>query len=215
MQEIKNNERLERLYKNVESSFQMRPARLHLIQFEKGEFLTHLFRPLEQFLIVAEGSVSIYDLSDDGSIHYVAKVGAGALLGDVEFCGTKSNPFYAEAAEQVVCLAIPFAENRSALESDPLFLRFALQQMAQKLSLSSMDIARQTLEEKVLLYLEKVQPDHSIHSVNEAVIALHCSRRQLQRVLKTLCESGQLERTGKGQYRIPYADDSQKQDRHD
>lgn len=202
MREIRDTERLEQLYKKVEHHFQSRPVRLHLEQFEKGEFLTRSFRPLEQLLIVVQGSVSIYDLSDDGSIHYVTKVGAEMLLGDVEFCGVENNLFYAEAAERVVCLAIPLAENRDALENDPHFLRFALQQLAKKLSLSSMDIARQTLKEKVLLYLEKEAPDQTIHSVNEAVIFLHCSRRQIQRVLKKLCEEGKLQKLGRGCYRL-------------
>ena len=65
-----------------------------------------------------------------------------------------------------------------------------------------MDIARQTLKEKVLLYLEKEAPDQTIHSVNEAVIFLHCSRRQIQRVLKKLCEEGKLQKLGRGCYRL-------------
>ena len=77
-----------------------------------------------------------------------------------------------EAAERVLCLAIPFAENGETLENDPVFLRFALRQMTQKLTMSTMDVTMQTLEEKLLLYLEKVQPEHTIHSVNETVIAI-------------------------------------------
>ena len=95
-------------------------------------------------------------------------------------------------------------KNRETLEDDPVFLQFALRQMAQKLTMSTMDVTMQTLEEKLLLYLDKMQPDHTIHSVNETVIAMHCSRRQLQRVLKTLCEDGRLEKTGKGQYRLKH-----------
>ena len=200
MQEIKDTKRMERIYETVQRCFRLRPPMLRLLQFEKGELLNHPLRPLEQFLIVAEGKVSIYDLSEDGSIRYVSRTGAGTLLGDVEFCGVDGSTFYTEAAERVLCLAIPFAENRETLENDPVFLHFALRQMAQKLTMSTMDVTMQTLEEKLLLYLDKMQPDHTIHSVNETVIALHCSRRQLQRVLKTLCENGQLEKTGKGKY---------------
>lgn len=202
MREIRDTERLKQIYKRAEHYFQTCPAQIHLVQFEKGEFLTHPFQPLEQFLIVAEGSVTIYSLSDDGSIHYVTKAGTGTLLGDVEFCDVKNNPFYAEATERVLCLAIPFSENRTALENDPIFLRFTLQQMAQKLSLSSMDVTSQTLEEKVLRYLEKVRHDHTIHSVNEAIISMHCSRRQMQRVLKKLCDEGKLMKNGRGSYRL-------------
>lgn len=202
MREIKDTKRIEQVYQTVQHCFRLRPLVLRLLQFEKGELLNHPLRPLEQFLLVAEGRIAIYDLSEDGGIRYVSRSGKGTLLGDVEFCGVDGSIFYTEAAERVLCLAVPFAENQNLLENDPVFLRFAMCQMAQKLTMSTMDVTMQTLEEKLLLYLDKMQPDHTIHSVNETVIALHCSRRQLQRVLKTLCEDGRLEKTGKGQYRM-------------
>lgn len=204
MMEIKDTKRIEQIYQTVQHCFRLRPPVLRLLQFEKGELLNHPLRPLDQFLIVAEGRISIYDLSEDGGIRYVSRTGAGTLLGDVEFCGANGGTFYTGAAERVLCLAIPFAENRKTLEDDSIFLRFALHQMAQKLTMSTMDVTMQRLEEKLLLYLDKMQPDHTIHSVNETVIALHCSRRQLQRVLKTLCDDGRLERTGKGHYQLKH-----------
>lgn len=173
MREIKDTKQIERVYETVQHCFCLRPPVLRLLQFEKGELLNHPLRPLERFLIVAKGRVSIYDLSDDGGIRYVSRAGAGMLLGDVEFCGVDSSTFYTEAEERVLCLALPFAENRAALENDPVFLRFALCQMAQKLTMSTMDVTTQTLEEKLLLYLDKVQPEHTVRSVNETVIALH------------------------------------------
>ena len=204
MMEIKDTKRIEQIYQTVQHCFRLRPPVLRLLQFEKGELLNHPLRPLDQFLIVAEGRISIYDLSEDGGIRYVSRTGAGTLLGDVEFCGANGGTFYTGAAERVLSLAIPFAENRKTLEDDSIFLRFALRQMAQKLTMSTMDVTMQTLEEKLLLYLDKMQPDHTIHSVNETVIALHCSRRQLQRVLKTLCDDGRLARTGKGHYQLKH-----------
>ena len=177
MMEIKDTKRIEQIYQTVQHCFRLRPPVLRLLQFEKGELLNH---------------------------RYVSRTGAGTLLGDVEFCGANGGTFYTGAAERVLCLAIPFAENRKTLEDDSIFLRFALRQMAQKLTMSTMDVTMQTLEEKLLLYLDKMQPDHTIHSVNETVIALHCSRRQLQRVLKTLCDDGRLARTGKGHYQLKH-----------
>ena len=204
MMEIKDTKRIEQIYQTVQHCFRLRPPVLRLLQFEKEELLYHPRRPLDQFLIGAEGRISLYDLSEGGGIRYVSRTGAGTLLGDVEFCGANGGTFYTGAAERVLCLAIPFAENRKTLEDDSIFLRFALRQMAQKLTMSTMDVTMQTLEEKLLLYLDKMQPDHTIHSVNETVIALHCSRRQLQRVLKTLCDDGRLARTGKGHYQLKH-----------
>ena len=84
-----------------------------------------------------------------------------------------------------------------------MFLRFVLGQLAGKLSLSAvMTASAQTLEEKVLFFLRKVQEDHAISSVNHALQALHCSRRQLQRVLKRLCDEGLVVKVGRGCYRL-------------
>ncbi|MDD7201909.1 MAG: Crp/Fnr family transcriptional regulator [Sphaerochaetaceae bacterium] len=166
------------------------------MQFEKGELLVGPIHPLESFCFVVEGSVSIYLLTEDGDIRYVSKSGEGILLGDMEFSGIGKNVYYVEAATPVVCLGIPFRENMDMLGQDPLFLRFVIRQLAQKLSLSSrMDAVAQTLEEKVLLYLHTMQASHEISSVSQTLQVLHCSRRQLQRVLRKLCDS-HVHRTG-------------------
>ena len=59
-----------------------------------------------------------------------------------------------------------------------------------------------SVEERVLFFLGTVQPDHAITSVNQALQPLHCSRRQLQRVLKKLCDGGRVVKTGRGCYRL-------------
>ena len=147
--------------------------------------------------------MSIYHLTEDGSIRYISKAASGTLLGDMEFSGADNQSLYIEAAETVLCLDFPFRENLDILENDPVFLRFVLIQLAGKLSLSSvMTASAQTLEEKVLFFLRKVQADHAIASVNHALQALHCSRRQLQRVLKKLCDEGLVVKTGRGCYRL-------------
>ena len=65
-----------------------------------------------------------------------------------------------------------------------------------------MDVTVQTLEEKVLLYLRKIQLNHEISSVTQALQPLHCSRRHLQRVLKKLCDEGLIIKTGRGTYKL-------------
>lgn len=203
MRTIQSKVILEQYYQEQQKNFQQRPPALQAVEFQKGELLNSPMFPLDCFYIIVKGSVSIYDLTEVGTARYISKAGVGTLLGDIEFSGADKQPFFTEAAESVICLAMPFRENQSALENDPVFLRFVLGQLAQKLSLSAvMDAAAQTLEEKVLFFLRTVQPDHAITSVNHALQPLHCSRRQLQRVLKKLCEEGLLQKTGRGCYRL-------------
>lgn len=201
MKIIQDLELLERVFETQKTHFQSRPPLLRLLEFEKGELLNHPLKPLDQFLLIIKGSITIYDISHDGRIRYITRGGHGELLGDMEFSGSKGQAFYTETTDPVLCLSIPFQENRSILENDPVFLRFVLYQLAEKLSLSS-TMDAQTLEEKVLLYLKTIQPSHEIHSVNQAMQLLHCSRRQLQRVLRKLCDEEVLVKTKRGNYQL-------------
>lgn len=203
MRVIQDETMLEHYFAGQQIHFQKKPPVLKLIEFEKGELLNSPLQPLNQFYIIVKGSVTIYDLTEDGSIRYITKSDNETLLGDMEFSGVDKQPFYTETAEKVLCIALPFRENQDILENDPVFLRFALCQLAKKLSYSAtMDAIAQTLEERVLFFLRKVQPSHEISSVNQALQPLHCSRRQLQRVLKKLCDEDLLIKTGRGCYRL-------------
>ena len=42
----------------------------------------------------------------------------------------------------------------------------------------------------------------SLKSIEEATNYLHCSRRQLQRILNKLCDEGKMIKEGKGKYKI-------------
>ena len=203
MKEIVDKNQLEHFFGEQQAHFRQKLPVLKLVEFEKGEILNDPLQPLNRFYIIVRGSVSIYSLTEDGSIRYISKAASGTLLGDMEFSGAGNQSLYIEAVETVLCLAEPFRENQSVLENDPVFLRFVLGQLAGKLSLSAvMTTSAQTLEEKVLFLLRKVQADHAIASVNHALQALHCSRRQLQRVLKKLCDEGLVVKTGRGCYRL-------------
>lgn len=203
VKEIRDERRLENYFEKYQYHFQKRPPVIKLLKFDKGEMLNDPFQLLSQFYIIVKGSVSIYSLTVHGAIRYISKAASGTLLGDMEFSGADNQPLYVEATEPVFCLSMPFKENQRMLENDPVFLRFVLGQLAGKLSFSAvMDASAQTLEEKVLFFLQKVQGNHEISSVNRALQLLHCSRRQLQRVLKKLCDEEVLIKTGRGRYRL-------------
>ena len=89
------------------------------------------------------------------------------------------------------------------------FLHLLLDSCLTKLILSAhVDPACTTVEERVLRYLRDCCASHEFHSVEAAVLQLRCSRRQLQRALKKLCDEGRLEKTGKGRCRLSGAEPS-------
>lgn len=174
-----------------------------LTRFDKGEYLADPGRPLQDLMCVVQGTVQIYGLRRDGGLVPVNLSSGLTLLGDMEFVNRGLAPFFAQARTEVVCLCLPLEPNRDRLGQDVRFLHRVLHSFADKLTLfSSVDLPAATTEERVLLYLQQSAPGHTLHGVDAATLLLRCSRRQLQRALKKLCEQGLVEKTGKGCYRL-------------
>lgn len=172
-------------------------------RYEKGEYLAAPDRYLKEILFLVEGVVQIYGIRDDGSISPVGQMNSPALLGDVEFCKQGISPFYAEARTTALCLTLSVEKYREQLDRDVRFLHLLLESYANKLSIfSTVDLPASTIEERVLLYMRNICPDGELRGIETALLGLHCSRRQLQRVLKKLCDNGRVEKTGKGKYRL-------------
>lgn len=174
-----------------------------LVRFEKGELLVSPDRPMDQLLIVVSGKAHIYGLREDGSSFSVFLEDHRVVLGDLEFVRRIELPFFTEAMGDVLCVALAVSRHRKELERDPVFLRFLLDSLGEKVqTVFLLGISSQPVEEKLLTFLRDIQPDHRVHSVHSVARKLQCSRSQLQRALRSLCEQGLLEHTGKGQYRL-------------
>ena len=50
--------------------------------------------------------------------------------------------------------------------------------------------------------MANLSPEHELYRISEAIYALRCSRRQLQRVLRKLADEGKIMKTGKGRYKL-------------
>ena len=88
-------------------------------------------------------------------------------------------------------------DNKEKLNQDIKFLHTLLNSIASKLKQSSTNqFVYQSIEERFLYYL-KYYCYGSLKSIEEATNYLHCSRRQLQRILKKLCDEGKMIKEGK------------------
>ena len=102
-----------------------------------------------------------------------------------------------------LCIVLPLASTKELLLNDNRFLRYLLNSVTEKLMLySSSQSNFSTLEESFLSYLSERCPDQTFSGVEKMAMQLHCSRRQLQRVLKKLLEEGRLVKLSKGSYRL-------------
>lgn len=204
MRKIGGQPKVNRLYEEEKlyECFSNPPADMRLLQFDKGELISQPLEPLTSFYFLIKGSVRIFGIQQDAREFNVHLAEHHTMLGDVEFCGHAAYPFFVEATQPVICLEVPFAANRSALNSDLRFAHFMLDQMAFKLEWGAqMELIAQTVEEKLLEYF-KWQPEHTLHHLEPACVQMHCSRRQLQRVLKEFCESGKVVKVGRGMYTL-------------
>ena len=174
-----------------------------LRRYEKGEPVTVPGKRPEELLFVVEGTVRIYGIRSNGSISPVNQQSAPLLLGDLEFSQGGEPPFFTDAVTLLTCLALPVRQYEKQLRQDVPFLQMLLRSYGEKLRLFAfVDVPAETIEERVLLYLRHVCPSHELRGIEAAVLQLRCSRRQLQRVLAKLCASGEVEKLGKGRYRL-------------
>lgn len=205
MEQVHDEKILERyinLY-HIYEIFDTKNLTFRLYQYERGEILNYNrdFSNHLQFLV--SGAVQIYSIRGDGSRYPLCLLNDFTLLGDMEFCGETSLPFLVEATKKVMCIELPLYDFKNILLNDNTFLRFLLRSVGHKLALfSKSEASFSNLEEKLLHFLKYDCPDHQFQGVEATVIQLRCSRRQLQRLLKSLTERQIIEKKGKGIYRL-------------
>lgn len=186
----------------IRERFSAKNLTFRLFQFEKGEILTSPEKKLKDLLFLVQGNVGIYHLREDYGISPLIQVSLGSVFGDMEFATGNTSYFYAEALSETLCIALSFSLYEKVLRQDPIFLNGMLRSLGEKLeSITILESTSHSLEEKVRLYFKRYCPGGELCNVNEAVAQLHCSRRQLQRILKKMCEEGRIERVKKGNYR--------------
>lgn len=201
MKVIQDKELLKKLYKDqkLQDIFSTVPRNMKIIEYEKDELIAQPLKQLTSFIFLVDGSVKIYGIDNDARIINVQSSTENTFLGEMEYDGFVSYPFYVQANDVVLTIDIPFKENRRSFENDLKFYKYRIHQLATNLSNSAkINIIAKSLQERLIQYFK--DNNNYIDSVNETMINLHCSRRQLQRVLAKLLETNQVVKIGKGRY---------------
>lgn len=185
------------------ANFDSPGLQFRLVKYQKSELLAAPFKPMDQLLFLVQGRVGVYGLREEGSSFSVYLAGRSVLLGDVEFIRKEALPFFTEALDDVLCVALSMERHREILEKDARFLNFLLHSMAGKFYMFfQTGSPAQPVEEKLLSFLRNIQPDHILRGMETGAMQLHCSRSQLQRVVRKLCGEGVLKKIRKGEYRL-------------
>lgn len=174
-----------------------------LFAYNKGELISMATDVHNFLLFVVKGSIRIYSIRADGSKFQIKRLSGFLLLGDVEFGGAPNHQLIIEATEEVHCIALPYYYYREELLHDNRFLRYLVESLSEKLSLFSIgESSFHNLEEKLLHFMQNECPEGELRGVENTADHLHCSRRQLQRLLKRLIDAGKIEKIAKGKYRL-------------
>lgn len=205
MRYISDQALLERLLvqEGILEHFETRGLDFRLVEYEKGELICAPEKPLEDILFTVRGSVQVYGLNEDGKWLPVSRGVGHAAMGAIEFVQPGLPSFYAEATEDLLCVALPIEQNRETLERDCAFLMYLLKCInSMVVTYTLIGRGEQSVEERVMTFLRDIQPDHTLHGINQGLMQFHCSRRQLQRVVKRLCDQGRLKKLRKGVYAL-------------
>lgn len=175
----------------------------YLIKYEKGELVSSPFQKELLFQIVEQGSINIYFIRDDGTRYSLSNGANDYFLGDMDIFYPKSNNIYAEAAECLTCISFSVEKNREKLLSSSRFLALICNSLSAKIgAMTTMDAAPASLTERVLSYMKYKCGDETLKGIEQAAFHLHCSARQLQRILNQCEAAGLVRKLGKGTYRL-------------
>ena len=175
----------------------------YLIKYEKGEFVSSPFQTESLFQIVEYGSINIYIIRDDGTRHALSSGTTDYFLGDMDIFYPRSGDVYAEAAEPLTCIAFSIDKNRETLLSNNRFLALICSSLSSEIgTMTTLDAAPASLSERVMSYMKYKCDGGILKGIEQAAFHLHCSARQLQRILNQSERAGLVKKTGKGTYKL-------------
>lgn len=197
MKIIKSKELLKKYIPTISEYINIEGIEFELISYERHELLIQPAFYCHFIYFLVKGRVNVYSLREDGRQFIMEADKRVPMLGDIEFMNQKYPELFVEALEEVLVLRVNTQVYGNRLHNDVLFLHSIIY--------SCMDILQsthhnQTLEEKVLGYMKYQCEDQKLRKIERSAEILHCSRRQLQRVLSKLVNEKKIIKVSKGVY---------------
>ena len=175
---------------------------LFICQYEKGEVVVAPFKENTLFQITMSDGLSMYFTCQDGSNYHLSNSKADSFLGDNELFDFENLGVFGEATKTLYCLAFSIEESKQVLLKNPTFLRILAKSLAEKMKWMAMqDGGAHSLSQRVISYIRYFCEDQTLKGIEKSADQLHCSSRQLQRILNQLEEKEIVTKIGKGTYR--------------
>jgi len=125
------------------------------------------------------------------------------MIGEQQLFFNTDDAVYAVAITPTKCIAISIDQFRELLLNDNVFLRKTAEKLCTTLStITKSDASSSDLQSRTFNYMKYRCKDGSFTGLEKTAFHLHCSTRQLQRVLNQLESLGIVKKTGKGAYQL-------------
>ncbi|QIK69560.1 transcriptional regulator YeiL [Erysipelothrix sp. HDW6C] len=178
---------------------------VHVKDFERGTFITHLAKPNNNLYILLKGSAKIYKHHENGKRAILHFIQEGEYIGELGLLSVETQTKDVVAQRQCSCLVIPFESNKDVLMNDILFLKSLSTYLAQKL-LSRTDRLSEELNYPLIKRFSRfiLTTEHeNLYEEKHVEVAeyLNVSYRHLLYTLQQLCAKGIVVKEGSN-YRI-------------
>ncbi len=189
---------------NYKSVLQRWKEHFFLAEYSKGELITSPLLDKSLITIVVNGTLRIYLIREDGECYSLSHGHADYILGDMELfsCPPLKN-IYTEAETDLLCLCLPLDSLRTELMQDAAFLSVIGKSLSEKMNaVTTLNAEPSTLTERVLSVMKFKCTDGVLKGLEKNAFQLHCSARQLQRIMNELENQSVVSKIGKGTYKL-------------
>lgn len=168
-----------------------------LIEYESGESVSNY----NYFQVVISGNLSISFIRGDGSAYSLSNGGKNYIIGDMDLFVAGDDNVLAEAISPLLTIAIDAVQYKDKLLHNIAFLQLMATTLANKISvMTNADAAPSSLSERTLNYMKFKCDNHILSGIEKTAFRLHCSPRQLQRILNQFEKENVVTKIGKGRY---------------
>lgn len=204
MKHINDEQKLKQLLTqyNFNAIFGTTNLPFYLVHFEKGDDINHLLNPSQYLIFLLQSASTIYHIRPDGlKITLYSGNDRLCCLGDMEFANPEAVQYAISIDKDCLAIVLSLDTCRSNLENNPQFLRWLSYSLSCKLNESGRGNVENISLENAILYHMKINHNTLQHP---GIVAeqLHCSRRQLQRLLSRMVKEGRLLKETKGVYHV-------------
>lgn len=170
---------------------------LFLIEYEAGESVSNY----NYFQVVISGNLSISFIRDDGSAYSLSNGSENYIFGEMDLFVVSGGNIIAEAASSLLTIAIDTTLYKDKLLNNVALLQLIAATLANKISaIANTNAAPSSLSERVLNYMKFKCDNHILSGIEKTAFRLHCSPRQLQRILNQFEKNAIVTKIGKGRY---------------